>query len=82
MSTALVIGLIMLGLFENYVWYVDIVILSSIAVMSIWILWIVTILKNIANWWADMYYQIDHAVGVLQETNQDIKQLKEQYQIK
>jgi hypothetical protein len=80
--TALVTGLVVLGLLENHIWYIDLIILSSVAVISIWVIWIAMILKNIAAWWTDMYGRVDHAIVVLQETNHDIKQLKEQYQTK
>ncbi len=41
-----------------------------------WCLWVVRVFRNIMTWWADLQLNIDYTTKLLEETKQDIKEIK------
>ncbi len=42
----------------------------------LWCLWVVRVFRDILLWWTDLQVNIDYATRLLEDTKQDIKELK------
>lgn len=52
-------------------------ILSTGATFSVlWCLWVVRTFRNMMTWWSDLQTNIETAAKLLEETKQDIKEIK------
>ena len=54
----------------------EILIASGASFFVLWCLWIVRTFRNIMTWWADLQLSIEHASKLLEETKQDLKEIK------
>jgi hypothetical protein len=81
-GTALLVAFLMSGIlfFSGWLgdhrWYIDLVIVSGVTVVSIWSVWVVLVLKNIVQWWVSILKQIDYISINLDEACRDLKEIK------
>jgi hypothetical protein len=54
----------------------ELLIASGATFTVMWCLWVVRTFRNIMLWWADLQLNIDCATKLLEETKQDIKEIK------
>jgi hypothetical protein len=54
----------------------ELVIAAGASFSVLWCLWIVRTFRNIMTWWTDLQLSIDHATKLLEETKQDLKEIK------
>jgi len=54
----------------------DILIALGASFSVLWCLWAVRTFRNIMTWWADLQLSIEHATKLLEETKQDLKDIK------
>jgi uncharacterized membrane protein len=66
------------GMFNNYIWYIDLSLIVGSVLVSIWSVWVVLVLKHIAKWWIDVNHNINTVVVNLNEICSDLKQLKKE----
>ena len=51
--------------------------MSMIATCSVlWSIWVIRTFRNIMNWWIDIQHRVSVAVSLLEETKQDVKDIK------
>jgi len=44
--------------------------------VSAWTVWVIKTLYSMVSWWTDLYQRVDAATKLLEQTNQDIKEIK------
>lgn len=84
LATASAVALLISGIlfFTGWIgdhrWYIDLIITVGILTVCLWSVWIVIILKSIANWWVNILHQVDHISNNLADACNDIKQIKKE----
>ena len=54
----------------------EILIATGASFSVLWCLWIVRTFRNIMTWWVDLQLSIEHASKLLEDTKQDLKDIK------
>ena len=63
--------------FGNWSLFTDAIIIAGAVVSGLWALWVVRTIRGILSWWKNMHSMLDVTHDLLQETKQDIKEIKD-----
>lgn len=57
--------------------YTKIVLGTATVVSTAWCIWVMHTFRNIIGWWKEMHHNMDEAVRLLNESKQDISEIKQ-----